>query len=68
MSALASLVPVRADPRTKADLTCSFCGKSGEQVEVLIAPCDDRVYICDECVDLCNEIITELRSKPEPQH
>ncbi len=33
---------------------------------MLIAPCDDHVHICDECVDLCNEIITEHRSKPEP--
>jgi ATP-dependent Clp protease ATP-binding subunit ClpX len=58
---------VRAGQRTKADLACSFCGKSGEQVEVLVAPPDDRVHICDECVDFCNEIIAERRSKPEPQ-
>jgi ATP-dependent protease Clp ATPase subunit len=34
---------------------------------VLIAPPDDRVHICDECIDLGNEIITEHRSKPKPQ-
>jgi len=56
-----NLVPVRV---TKADLTCSFCGKSGDQVEVLIAPCDNSVYICDECIDFCNEIIAEHRSRP----
>ena len=58
---------MRVHPRTKADLTCSFCGKSGEQVEVLIAPSDGRVYICDKCVDFCNEIIAERRSNPEPR-
>jgi ATP-dependent Clp protease ATP-binding subunit ClpX len=54
---------VDLSPRTKANLTCSYCGKSGEQVEVLIAPRDRRVYICDECVDLCNEIISEARTR-----
>jgi len=59
---------VHAHPRTKADLTCSFCGKSGEQAEVLIAPSDGRVYICDKRVDFCNEIIAERRSNPDPRH
>jgi ATP-dependent Clp protease ATP-binding subunit ClpX len=54
-------------PQTKAELTCSFCGKSGEQVEVLIAPNDGSAYICDKCVDLCNEIIADRRANPEPQ-
>lgn len=58
---------MRAHPRTKADLACSFCGKTGEHAEVLIAPNDGGVYICDKCVDFCNEIIAERRSKPEPQ-
>jgi ATP-dependent Clp protease ATP-binding subunit ClpX len=49
----------------KAELTCSVCGKSGEQVEVLIATNDGRVHICDECIDFCNEIIAERRSNPE---
>ncbi len=39
------------------DLTCSFCGKSQRDVRKLIA--GPSVYICDECVELCNEIITE---------
>ena len=36
-------------------LHCSFCGKSQDEVRKLIAGPD--VYICDECVDLCNDII-----------
>ena len=47
-------------------LLCSFCGKSQRQVKKLIA--GPGVYICDECIDLCNEIIdeeltTQLRSE-----
>ncbi len=38
-------------------LKCSFCGKSQKQVKKLIA--GPGVYICDECIDLCNEIIEE---------
>jgi len=38
-------------------LYCSFCGKSQDEVRKLIA--GPSVFICDECVDLCNDIITE---------
>ena len=38
-------------------LKCSFCGKSQKQVRKLIA--GGGVYICDECIELCNEIIEE---------
>ena len=38
-------------------LYCSFCGKSQHEVRKLIA--GPSVFICDECVDLCNDIITE---------
>jgi len=38
-------------------LRCSFCGKSQQRVMKLIA--GPGVYICDECVDLCNQIIVE---------
>src|SRR5450830_972426 len=38
-------------------LKCSFCGKSQKQVKKLIA--GPGVYICDECIDLCNEILEE---------
>ena len=43
-------------------LKCSFCGKSQKQVKKLIA--GPGVYICDECIDLCNEIIDEELSAP----
>ena len=38
-------------------LQCSFCGKSPEEVQRLIA--GPAVYICDACIDLCNEILLE---------
>jgi ATP-dependent Clp protease ATP-binding subunit ClpX len=45
-----------------ATLTCSFCGKHQRKVDKLIA--GPGVYICNECVDLCVEIIAEERPKP----
>jgi len=44
-------------------LKCSFCGKSQKQVKKLIA--GPGVYICDECIDLFNEIITRRGITPE---
>ena len=44
-------------------LKCSFCGKSQKQVRKLIA--GGGVYICDECIELCNEIIEEELGKSE---
>ncbi len=41
----------------KKQLKCSFCGKSQDQVKRLIA--GPNVYICDECIELCQEIISE---------
>ncbi|HBX79903.1 MAG TPA: ATP-dependent Clp protease ATP-binding subunit ClpX, partial [Propionibacteriaceae bacterium] len=38
-------------------LKCSFCGKSQKQVKKLIA--GPQIYICDECIELCNEILEE---------
>ena len=47
-------------------LTCSFCGKSQKQVKKLIA--GGGVFICDECIELCNEIIEEeLAKSSKPQ-
>jgi len=48
-------------------LKCSFCGKTQEQVRKLIAGPD--VYICDECIELCNEILDEefLENKEKPK-
>ena len=47
---------------TSEQLLCSFCGKSQRQVRKLIA--GPGVYICDECIDLCNEIIEEELKAP----
>ncbi|MCH7998331.1 MAG: ATP-dependent Clp protease ATP-binding subunit ClpX [Chloroflexi bacterium] len=49
--------------KTSATYTCSFCGKNQEQVRRLIAG-PGAVYICNECVELCREIIQE--EKPSP--
>ena len=46
-------MPKHDDSRLK----CSFCGKSQDQVKKLIA--GPEVYICDECVELCNQILDE---------
>ena len=55
-------------------LKCSFCGKTQKQVKKLIA--GPGVYICDECIDLCNEIIEDelseastagIQELPKPQ-
>jgi ATP-dependent Clp protease ATP-binding subunit ClpX len=45
------------------DLLCSFCGKSQSEVKKLIA--GPGVYICDECIELCNDIIAEEYEKEE---
>jgi len=51
------------------DMHCSFCGKSQDEVRKLIA--GPSVYVCDECIELCNEIlskeVTELPVKEEPE-
>jgi ATP-dependent Clp protease ATP-binding subunit ClpX len=49
-------MPGKGDDKSK-DLVCSFCGKGQEEVRKLIA--GPTVYICDECIDLCNDIIAE---------
>ena len=50
-------VNVSSKAQSGKDLRCSFCGKSQREVRKLIA--GPSVYICDECVELCNDIITE---------
>src|SRR5947208_10851100 len=45
------------EKRDGASLTCSFCGKAQKEVKKLIA--GPTVYICDECIGLCNDIIAE---------
>ena len=50
-----------------ANLSCSFCGKSQREVKKLIA--GPTVYICDECIELCNDIIAEEYGQEEaPPH
>src|SRR5690625_8036680 len=58
----------------KGQLKCSFCGKSQDQVRKLVA--GPGVYICDECIDLCTEIVeeelgteeeVELKEIPKPR-
>src|SRR4030095_4828822 len=64
-----ALPPLRSKRRHVArvsegneQLLCSFCGKSQRQVKKLIA--GPGVYICDECIDLCNEHIDEELTTP----
>ncbi len=61
-------MPTTGSKGTKVPYRCSFCGKSQEQVRKLIA--GQGVYICDECINLCQEIIEEElletpRAKPQ---
>src|SRR5438105_4813891 len=52
------------EKRENHTLCCSFCGKSQKEVRKLIA--GPTVYICDECIGLCNDIIAEEAEKDEP--
>jgi ATP-dependent Clp protease ATP-binding subunit ClpX len=45
----------------QGSLRCSFCGKGQKEVKKLIA--GPGVYICDECIDLCNDIIDEEKDR-----
>src|SRR3954469_7647880 len=47
----------RKDDSHGGNLSCSFCGKNQKEVKKLIA--GPTVYICDECIGLCNDIIAE---------
>ncbi|TSA08308.1 MAG: ATP-dependent Clp protease ATP-binding subunit ClpX [Deltaproteobacteria bacterium] len=49
--------------RKGSDLLCSFCGKSQDEVKKLIA--GPAVYVCDECIELCNDIMAEEYEKEE---
>ena len=49
-------------------LKCSFCGKSSEEVEKLVAGTGDdgkEVFICNECIELANKAVTKERKKRE---
>ena len=49
------------------DCKCSFCGKSQRDAKKLIASPSGESFICDECVDICKEIITEISPKTKFQ-
>ena len=53
------------DTKDQKKLHCSFCGKNQDEVKKLIA--GPSVYICNECVDLCNDIICLLYTSPSPR-
>jgi len=53
---------VIAEPVTAAALACSFCAKPAPEVGKLIA--GPGIYICDECVRLCNEILDSAAGRP----
>ena len=52
-----SFVKKKAADRAEKHLGCSFCGKSKDKVDKLIS--GPNVYICNECVTLCNKILAE---------
>jgi predicted RNase H-like HicB family nuclease len=54
----------QAESRKAGTCYCSFCGKNQHEVPKLIA--GPAVFICDECVDLCSEIVEKKRSNPDP--
>jgi len=47
------------DASKATTLSCSFCGKSQNEVKKLIAGLPPVVYICNECIDICKEIIAD---------
>jgi ATP-dependent Clp protease ATP-binding subunit ClpX len=49
---------------TATRYACSFCGKENQEVHRLIAG-PKGVFICDECVELCNKILAEEEAKPK---
>src|SRR5712664_3960847 len=53
----------RKDSHHHGNLSCSFCGKGQREVRKLIA--GPTVYICDECIKLCNDIIAEESEREE---
>lgn len=46
-------------PPTLGDIRCSFCGKPGDKVAAIVCGPSTNIAICDECVELCGEIIAE---------
>ena len=52
--------------RRRRNTRCSFCGKGQDRVRKLVA--GPNVYICDECVELCHEVLEEERRTGPPPH
>jgi hypothetical protein len=59
---IAMIHRVPADARAEQ---CGFCGKQRRQVAAMVSAGDTRV-ICDECLELCDEIVREQQSPPRP--
>ncbi len=57
-------MPDKKGSSTEKNLYCSFCGKSQHEVKKLIA--GPSVFICDECIDLCNDIIRDEVAQDDP--
>jgi ATP-dependent Clp protease ATP-binding subunit ClpX len=47
-------------------VTCAFCGKRGRDVESIVCATTPSIAICNECVDLCREIMDEEQSRRSP--
>jgi len=56
--------PMATTSKDKITVACSFCGQNNEQVKKLIA--GPGVYICDECIGLCNTVLEQEASGPTP--
>ena len=56
----------REAPRSLEAIRCSFCGKRGTEVGRIIAGPTPAVAICNECIELCSEIIAEERAGDHP--
>ena len=54
-----------AEPTTAAEIACSFCAKPAPEVAKIIA--GPGIYICNECVQLCNEILSSAADQPDAQ-
>jgi ClpX C4-type zinc finger len=56
---------VSPGPRLSLEsIRCSFCGKRGDEVDAIVAGSTPSLAICNECVDLCSEIIAEQQGPP----
>ncbi|MBV9802828.1 MAG: hypothetical protein JO130_06545 [Solirubrobacterales bacterium] len=66
MAAAGPPPPPGGTPGPLDSIRCSFCGKRGTEVDRIIAGPTPAVAICNECVDLCSEMMAEERGADEP--